>query len=698
VNEERLVAALFNASLQSIALVFSVVLALRALKATNASTRCAVWSGVVFITLALPLIDYATARSAVDLVPTVSIAPSVLIATTTSAPTTMLRPVRFAAVASPNARTVAQPAPDGHRARPPAIAKIAAARLALAATLQRFAPAALRLWLLGIALFGVRFVFQMARLIAAKHTVEIVDALASAKLPPMLRSVRLGLSDRVAVPCVLGLFRPIIALPRFLASQLPADDLQRIVLHESAHVARWDDWYNFVEQLALIALFFNPALYYIVHRIGVEREIACDDQVIAKCHNRITYAQCLTDLARHCTARRALSVPGFLTTRHQILVRVEQILDRGHDASPQIGAKAAGAIAVLTILGIALSQVGLPVLAASKAASPSRSLSAHASAPVLSSGVVTPHGPGAPTHAIAAAKPVRSVGAAKSMAPQPVSRTMHKTPQPLAPLARKPPAVKRGEAQSVKSRPISALAPARKLARRLPADNFKSTIAPLPKLAATNASPTATESALAATASSLAATGPEAAPQAAADSAASTQASGEGAQDSLGAYDRFSVDEVIELHDHGVTPAFIAQFERAGYGNLAAEQLVRLFDHGVLASFAGSMAAFARQQPDVQTLINLRDHDVSATYANSLALSGLRAISFDQLIQLRDHGISAAYLSSLARLGYDGLSAADAINLRDHGVTASYVQHVRRDLNSARLSVAELIRLRDSGI
>ncbi len=684
-NEERLVVALFNASWQSIALVFGVVLALRALKATNASTRCAVWSGVVFIALALPLIDYATTRSAVEPAPASSIAATVQIPTTTSAPATTVRPVRFAAAATSHARAVARPVSERDYIQPPAIAKIAAVPLSLAATLQRFARAAFRFWLLGIAVFGMRLIFQMARLYAAKRSVEIVDPLPFAKIPTMRRSVRLGLSDRVSVPCVLGLFRPIIALPRFLASQLPAADLQRIVLHESAHLARWDDWYNFVEQLALVVLFFNPALYYIVRRIGVEREIACDDQVIAKCHNRITYAQCLTDLARHCTARRALSVPGFLTTRHQILVRVEQILDHGHDASPQIGAKAAGAIAVLTVVGIALSQVGLPVLAASRSAARSRSLGAHVALPVLPLGVVkpgVPHRPGAAKHAIAAAQPIRPVRAVKSMVAQPISRLASKTPRPLT----------RVKAGGLESLPVSTPALAPKLGRPpVEAPNVVAVAATPP------GSPSETAS-LAATESSLAAAAPEAAPQAAADSAASAQASGDGAQGSLGAYNRFTVDEVIELHDHGVSPAFIAQFERAGYGNLAAEQLVRLRDHGVLASFAGSIAAFARQQPDVQTLINLRDHDVSASFANSLALSGLRAISFDQLIELRDHGISAAYLSSLARLGYDGLSAADAINLRDHGVTASYVQHVRRDLNSARLSVAELIRLRDSGI
>jgi hypothetical protein len=46
-------------------------------------------------------------------------------------------------------------------------------------------------------------------------------------------------------------------------------------------------------------------------------------------------------------------------------------------------------------------------------------------------------------------------------------------------------------------------------------------------------------------------------------------------------YRVLTVDEVVRLHDHGLSPEYVAQIEASGFENLSVDQLVRLHDHGV---------------------------------------------------------------------------------------------------------------------
>src|SRR5207302_6603589 len=55
------------------------------------------------------------------------------------------------------------------------------------------------------------------------------------------RNVVLCTSEKVRVPTALGLLRPAIVIPRWVIEELPAVELNQVVLHELAHLRRWDD-------------------------------------------------------------------------------------------------------------------------------------------------------------------------------------------------------------------------------------------------------------------------------------------------------------------------------------------------------------------------------------------------------------------------------------------------------------------------
>ena len=72
------------------------------------------------------------------------------------------------------------------------------------------------------------------------------------------RSVRLCHSSGVSVPAVIGFARPAIILPTSLVPQLSEEEMDVVLLHELAHLRRWDDWSNLAQRMVKAVFFFIP--------------------------------------------------------------------------------------------------------------------------------------------------------------------------------------------------------------------------------------------------------------------------------------------------------------------------------------------------------------------------------------------------------------------------------------------------------
>ena len=170
------------------------------------------------------------------------------------------------------------------------------------------------------------------------------------------RSTKLFISEQVRVPTALGFFRPAVVLPPWALRELSDDELRVIVLHELAHLRRWDDWTNLAQKLVKALFFFHPAVWWIDSRLALEREIACDDMVLEQTANAKTYAASLISVAEKVMAekmrmRRALALSQSAVGRaREISLRLTRILDNrprvNHGWRPALAML--GALAVLT--------------------------------------------------------------------------------------------------------------------------------------------------------------------------------------------------------------------------------------------------------------------------------------------------------------------------------------------------------------
>lgn len=148
-----------------------------------------------------------------------------------------------------------------------------------------------------------------------------------------IRKVTLCTSDEVQVPTVIGLFRPAIIVPEWVLAELSANELNHVLIHELAHLRRWDDWTNLLQQVIKALFFFHPAVWWIERRVSLEREMACDDAVLAETASPRAYAECLAHLAERSFMRRSIVLAQAVLGRvHQISRRVAQILDADRPA------------------------------------------------------------------------------------------------------------------------------------------------------------------------------------------------------------------------------------------------------------------------------------------------------------------------------------------------------------------------------
>jgi beta-lactamase regulating signal transducer with metallopeptidase domain len=158
-----------------------------------------------------------------------------------------------------------------------------------------------------------------------------------------------------------------------------------------------------------------------------------------------------------------------------------------------------------------------------------------------------------------------------------------------------------------------------------------------------------------------------------------------------------SLEPLITLRDHGVTPAYVRALQDAGYKNLSADDLRRARDHGVTPEYVRAMRDAGYGSLPIDDLIKARDHGVTADYLQAMRDAGYGSLPLDEVIRARDHGVSADYLKGMRDAGYGSLALADLINARDHGVTPEFVGQLGES-GYKNLPIDQAIRVRDHGV
>jgi beta-lactamase regulating signal transducer with metallopeptidase domain len=220
-------------------------------------------------------------------------------------------------------------------------------------------------WALIAGVLLIRLVVSLRHLHALRRSREIDISSHSALMEvaqafnKQSRHVKLLSSDDVHIPTALGFFRPAVVLPTWTLRDLSTDELKVILLHELAHLQRWDDCTNLAQKILKALFFFHPAVWWIDSRLALEREIACDDMVLAQTANARTYAASLISVAEKVVAEkmrmgRTLALAQSALGRvREVSQRVAQILDKKRTRTNHGWRPALAMIGTLTLITVA---------------------------------------------------------------------------------------------------------------------------------------------------------------------------------------------------------------------------------------------------------------------------------------------------------------------------------------------------------
>jgi bla regulator protein blaR1 len=215
------------------------------------------------------------------------------------------------------------------------------------------------LWLLAV--WFVAAGWQITRL--AVGVVSVWQLKWRAKAAPiselplnLRRRVRVLASDEVGSPVAVGYVHPAVIIPQELLARLEDGERQNVLLHELAHLRRYDDWLNLANRAVGAVLALHPLAPFVLGRIEREREMACDDFVVARTGAAGNYARSLARLHDlRWSAGTRLLAPALLGQNSSLAGRIESLLRRGREfsARPSLASLGVSAflLAVLLIAG-----------------------------------------------------------------------------------------------------------------------------------------------------------------------------------------------------------------------------------------------------------------------------------------------------------------------------------------------------------
>jgi len=138
------------------------------------------------------------------------------------------------------------------------------------------------------------------------------------------RPVALLESSLAEVPVVIGYLRPIVLMPVGLLAGLPTAQVEAILLHELAHIRRYDYLVNLLQVFVEGLLFYHPAVWWISGVMRTERENCCDDLVVSATGSALEYATALTALEQ----RREDAGMVLAATGGSLVNRIQRLLGR----------------------------------------------------------------------------------------------------------------------------------------------------------------------------------------------------------------------------------------------------------------------------------------------------------------------------------------------------------------------------------
>ncbi len=206
---------------------------------------------------------------------------------------------------------------------------------------NRHLPFVVTIWLLGASLLLLRFTGSVVWVQRLRHynnrplaTAWQNKAEEIALYMGVSRAIVVLESAAVSVPVVIGHLKPVILLPLGAVSGLTPRQVESVLAHEIAHIARNDYLVNILQSVTDILFFFNPAHWWISGLVRSEREHCCDDMAVSFQQEPFCFARALTQLELMRAGKQIAGNPplamALFGKKGRLFKRVQRLLNHTH--------------------------------------------------------------------------------------------------------------------------------------------------------------------------------------------------------------------------------------------------------------------------------------------------------------------------------------------------------------------------------
>ena len=156
-----------------------------------------------------------------------------------------------------------------------------------------------------------------------------------------------------------------------------------------------------------------------------------------------------------------------------------------------------------------------------------------------------------------------------------------------------------------------------------------------------------------------------------------------------------NVDQLTAFRIHDVTPEYMNEWKSRGW-NLTPDQLTAFRIHGVTAQSIDQMRALGyTMTPD--EAVAMRIHNVTPEFAKTWRDAGFPDVKFDQLLALRIHDVDQTLIQELRTLGFAKPTLDQLIEARIFDITPAFVKSVRKR-GFENLTFDQMVRLKQMDI
>jgi beta-lactamase regulating signal transducer with metallopeptidase domain len=197
---------------------------------------------------------------------------------------------------------------------------------------RRHLPLIVTVWLLGMLVLVLKFLggFLYNMRLKTQHNRPLPGTWQKrmqelCRKTGISRPVRLLESALARVPMVVGYLKPVVLVPVGMVGGLPASQVEALLAHELAHIARKDYLVNMLQQVVDILYFYHPGVRWLSSFVRSERENCCDDFAVSSAADSLTYAKALTNVQELAgnSPEPALAITG---KTPRLLNRVKRLL------------------------------------------------------------------------------------------------------------------------------------------------------------------------------------------------------------------------------------------------------------------------------------------------------------------------------------------------------------------------------------